>query len=261
LTSLPEGCTLDPRANKPGGAYMETEIVNSPSGLFLEQARPPSSRHWQLDGDRMAIGRDPSSAIYVDDTSISRHHADLIRHGLSWLIVDARSTNGTFVNDTRVNKVVLQTHDRIRLGQIELVVRQSGVGPQGHQANAVRYDVGWQQGNISNIAGSQSNYYHESNLRYIASRRGRARLLIVWGILLFLAGNGLGLFDVLNFDKTVFNSINSNSFNPPQLPALFIPLIGVAAFMNLLGIALFIFGLIARSGAKREARRLGADGS
>jgi len=29
--------------------------------------------------------------------------------------------------------------------------------------------------------------------------------------------------------------------------------------MNLLGIALFIFGLIARSGAKREARRLGAD--
>jgi hypothetical protein len=29
--------------------------------------------------------------------------------------------------------------------------------------------------------------------------------------------------------------------------------------MSLLGIALFIFGLIARSGAKREARRLGAD--
>ena len=84
-------------------------------------------------------------------------------------------------------------------------------------------------------------------------------MLIVWGVVLFLAGNGLGIFDVLRFDNTIFNSFGSQSFNPPQLPAFFIPLIGVAAFMNLLGIALFIFGLIARSGAKREARRLGAD--
>jgi len=238
---------------------MKTEVVYSPGGMFLEQARPASPRHWQLEGDRMAIGRDPSSAVYVDDTSVSRHHADLIRHGLSWSIVDARSTNGTVVNGARVNEAVLQPQDRIRLGQIELVVMQSRLGPQDRQANAIRYDVGWQQGNISNIAGDQANYYHESNLRYIASRRGRARMLIVWGVVLFLAGNGLGIFDVLRFDNTIFNSFGSQSFNPPQLPAFFIPLIGVAAFMNLLGIALFIFGLIARSGAKREAQRLGAD--
>jgi len=90
----------------------------------------------------------------------------------------------------------------------------------------------------------------------------------VSGILLFLAGSGLGFFDVLNFDRTIFdsinsqfNSINSQNFNPPQLPAQFIPLFGIAAFMNLVGIALFIFGLIVRSGAKKEARRLGADWS
>lgn len=240
---------------------METQVVYSPSGMFLEQAHPPSSRNWQLDGDRMAIGRDPLSAIYVDDTSISRHHADLIRHGLSWAIVDARSTNGTFVNGTRVNDAVLHAHDRIRLGQIELVVRQSGPGSQGGQANAVRYDVGRQHGNISNIGGNQANYYQESNLQYIASRRGRARMLIVSGIVLFLVGNGLGIYDVLSFDKTIFNSFGSQSFEQPQLPTAFIPLIGIAAFMNLLGIALFIFGLIARSGAKREARRLGAEWS
>ena len=106
-----------------------------------------------------------------------------------------RSTNGIFVNDARANEAVLQADDRIRLGQIELIVKQPGIGPQGRQVSAVSYDVGSQQGNISNIAGSQSNYYQESSLRYIASRRGRARLLIVWGILLFLAGQGLGLFE------------------------------------------------------------------
>ena len=247
---------------------MNTEVVYRPDGLFLEQVRPPSSRHWPLDGDRMPVGRDPSSAVYVNDASVSWHHAELVRRGLAWSIVDTRSTNGTFVNDARANEAMLHADDRIRLGQIELIVKQPSLGPQGRQVNldpqgrqasAVSYDVGWQQGNISNVAGSQSNYYQESNLRYIASRRGRARLLIVWGILLFLAGQGLGLFEVLKFDNTIFNSINSSSFSQPQLPAQFIPLVGLAAFMSLLGIALFIFGLIARSGAKREARRLGAD--
>jgi pSer/pThr/pTyr-binding forkhead associated (FHA) protein len=238
---------------------MNTEVVYRSDGLFLEQVRPPSSRHWQLDGDRMAVGRDPSSAVYVNDASVSWHHAELVRRGLSWSIVDTRSTNGTFVNDARADEAVLHADDRIRLGQIELIVKQPGLGPQGRQVSAVSYDVGWQQGNISNVAGSQSNYYQESNLRYIASRRGRARLLIVWGILLFLAGQGLGLFEVLKFDNTIFNSINSSGFSQPQLPAQFIPLVGLAAFMSLLGIALFIFGLIARSGAKREARRLGAE--
>jgi pSer/pThr/pTyr-binding forkhead associated (FHA) protein len=243
---------------------MNTEVVYRPDGPFLEQVRPPSSRHWQLDGDRLAVGRDPSSAIYVNDDSVSWHHAELVRRGPSWSIVDARSTNGTFVNEQRASEAVLHADDRIRLGHIELIVKQPGPGPQGRPAGAgpagaVSYDVGWQQGNISNIAGNQANYYHESNLRYIASRRGRARLLIVWGLLLFLGGQGLGLFEVLKFDNTIFSSINSSSFNPPQLPAQLIPLVGLAAFMSLLGIGLFIFGLIARSGAKKEARRLGAE--
>ena len=160
---------------------MNTEVVYRSDGLFLEQVRPPSSRHWQLDGDRMAVGRDPSSAVYVNDASVSWHHAELVRRGLSWSIVDTRSTNGTFVNDARAIEAMLHADDRIRLGQIELIVKQPGLGPQGRQVSAVNYDVGWQQGNISNIAGSQSNYYQESNLRYIASRRGRARLLIDGG--------------------------------------------------------------------------------
>jgi len=241
------------------GLTVETRVMYSPGGLLLEQARPPSSCRWPLDGDRITIGRDRSSGIHVDDTSLSRHHADLVRNGRSWSIIDARSTNGTFVNGRRVNEALLQAHDVLRLGQVELVVSQPGPGPQDRQANAVTYDVGWQQGNISNVAGDQANHYHESNLQYVASRRGRARLLIVSGILLFLAGSGLGLFDALNVDRTIFNSINSQSLNPPHLPAEFIPLFGIAAFMNLLGIALFIFGLIVRSGAKKEARRVGAD--
>jgi pSer/pThr/pTyr-binding forkhead associated (FHA) protein len=87
------------------GLTLETRVVYSPGGLLLEQTRPPSSRRWLLDGDRMTIGRDALSGIHVDDASLSRHHADLVRNGRSWSVMDARSTNGTFVNGRRVSEV------------------------------------------------------------------------------------------------------------------------------------------------------------
>jgi hypothetical protein len=244
---------------------METGIIYGlgPEGLFLEQASPPPSRQWLLDGDKMTMGRDPSSRIHLDAFGVSRHHADLIRNEASWWIVDADSTNGTYVNGQRVDSVVLRALDRIRVGQAELVVRDSGAG---QAAGTVNYEVGSQVGNVYNVARDQLNYHSESSLQYIASRRGRARQLIVWGILLAVAGTGLGLFDVLRFDQVIFNFINSTDTNPanpnsipqaPQLPAQFIPIFGLAAFMELIGITMFVFGLITRSGAKREARRIG----
>ena len=84
----------------------------------------------------MAVGRDPSSAIHVNDDAVSWHHAELVRRGPSWSIVDARSTNGTFVNDERAAETVLHADDRIRLGHIELVVKQPGLDPQTRQGTA-----------------------------------------------------------------------------------------------------------------------------
>src|SRR2546430_2711078 len=104
---------------------METEVSYRPAALFLAQADPPSSSQWPLAGERMAIGRDPASDVHLDDSRISWHHADLIRHGLTWSIADARSTNGTFVNGTRVHEAALQSQDRIRLAEIEFIVKDA----------------------------------------------------------------------------------------------------------------------------------------
>lgn len=271
---------------------METQVAYGGGGLLLEQSQPSSSSQWQLDGDRMAIGRDPRSDIFVNDTCISRHHADLIRDGLTWSIIDARSTNGTFVNGRRVREAVaLRPQDRIRLGEVELVVRQPGYVQPGYApapdygatqgvarpagrvpepapapspapappAGGVNYDVGWQQGNISNIAGNQANYYRESNLRFIASRRGRARVMIIWGVSLWLIGAGIGAYAVLNFDRGIFDAIGSQNPAFPKLSPLFFPMVGLSVLLSLVGVGLLIFGLIARSGAKREARRLRAE--
>lgn len=265
------GWTLDSQANEPGGACMETEAFYGPSGLFLEQVRPPSSRHWSLDGDIMTVGRDPSSVIYVDETSISRHHADLIRHGLSWSVVDAHSTNGTFVNGRRVSEAALQARDLIRLGQVEFVVRQSGLGPQNRQAETVSHEAGWpmtarlesdaasadirirdQHGQMINNAEKLYMYnvqQRENFLREVAATRTKARWLVWTGFLTFVVGFGLFAFADLSFLKEVSNAIqNGDQASPTTSPfgrevgGVPIGLIGWA--LGALGMMLLIVGIV-----------------
>jgi hypothetical protein len=241
---------------------MDTGVMYGPANSFVEQARPPSSTMWTLNKDRLTIGRDASSDVCVDDPSVSGHHANFVRRGSSWAIVDAGSTNGTYVNGVRIVEVPLRPGDRIGIGSTELVLRMPGADPGAHPGPPpIRYDVGSQVGTVSNVAGNQSNYTTESNLRYIASRRGRARLLIVSGILLFFLGNGLGLAAILPYVDSVFTAVRTQSTEPPTWPTWMIPAFGAGAFMSLVGIVMFIFGLITRSGAKREARRIGAEWS
>ena len=235
------------------GVGTTTDSTDSP---FLVQVKPASSKGWTLNKDRMTIGRDQASDVYLEDPYPSERHAYFAHQGTGWAIIDAGSANGTFVNQDKVKEADLREGDHIRIGNTELVVRM----PAGDQSSpAITYDVGSQTGNVSNIGGNQTNYLTESNLRYIASRRGRARALIVWGIVLFVVGQALGLEAVLSFQGSIFNVIDSQSFQQPDIPNWFFPAFGSGAFLTLIGLTLFIFGLIARGGAKREARRLGAD--
>jgi hypothetical protein len=119
-------------------------------------------------------------------------------------------------------------------------------------------------GNISNVARDQNlyqTYNQESNLRYIASMRGHARRLIVWGLVLFFAGQGLLMAAVLAIQGSVIDAFNNGGSRGPSVPDWFLPVVGVGGFVTLIGIAMFIFGLIARSGAKREARTRGVQWS
>ena len=71
---------------------------------------------WDLDKDCVVIGRSSDCDIQLDDESVSREHAE-IRHGLEgYGIQDLQSTNGTWVNDVRINSSQLTAGDRIRCG-------------------------------------------------------------------------------------------------------------------------------------------------
>ena len=57
---------------------------------------------WPLDAPVTTIGRDPTCAIALADTSISRIHAQVTRQPAGYFITDLQSSNGVFVNSERL---------------------------------------------------------------------------------------------------------------------------------------------------------------
>ncbi len=69
-----------------------------------------------LEALRFTIGRSGENDLQTNDASVSRHHAEIIREGEKFRIVDKGSKCGTFVNATRIQNQILVHQDRIQLG-------------------------------------------------------------------------------------------------------------------------------------------------
>jgi len=76
-------------------------------------------------GALTTIGRTTQNHIALDRPEVSRHHANIEMTEGGWLIKDLGSGNGTFVNDVRINEQPLRDGDRIVIGTVQFVFRQS----------------------------------------------------------------------------------------------------------------------------------------
>ncbi len=82
---------------------------------------------FDLSGDRLGVGRDASNRIRLNDTEVSRRHAEFVRTADGFRLLDVGSANGTFVNNQSIRDVLLQSGDQIQIGQTVLVFS----GPRG----------------------------------------------------------------------------------------------------------------------------------
>jgi len=69
-----------------------------------------------LDNENTGIGRSTKSRIQLDDDGISRQHAEVIRSGDEWLMVDLNSTNGTYHDGELIQVRTLRDGDKLQLG-------------------------------------------------------------------------------------------------------------------------------------------------
>ena len=75
--------------------------------------------------DLMAIGRDPANGIFLNDMTVSRSHARIIREGLGARIEDLGSLNGTWVDGAIVNAAPLHDGSSVQIGTFTLIYHES----------------------------------------------------------------------------------------------------------------------------------------
>jgi hypothetical protein len=83
---------------------------------------PDGTRLTLSDGQTLVIGRLPECDITINDASISRRHAQIVRHGDAVSITDLGSTNGTTVNGSKVQRSIVVSGDEIGVGAARISV-------------------------------------------------------------------------------------------------------------------------------------------
>lgn len=103
---------------------------NPPPGQYLTLEEQGQTRLLALDQEITHIGRGFLCELRLEDQSVSRRHAIVMRRLNSTRILDDRSSNGTYVNGRRVSEAPLSDGDVIVLGRVILGYLEVSVQPQ-----------------------------------------------------------------------------------------------------------------------------------
>ena len=86
---------------------------------------PQTGAAFELEDDVTTIGRDPANGIFLNDMTVSRSHARIIREGLQARIEDLGSLNGTWVDGAIVNAAPLHDGSSVQIGTFTLIYHES----------------------------------------------------------------------------------------------------------------------------------------
>lgn len=95
-------------------------------------------REYVLKSDTLRVGRKPDNDIVINNAAVSGYHCIVEKKGDTFSVEDLGSTNGTSVNDKRVQKCGLYNNDVIGVAKHQLVFLES----DSHAAVAEHTGVG-----------------------------------------------------------------------------------------------------------------------
>lgn len=135
------GKTVVPGAVSGGGGLdqmLDAVIVGAPDPaashafLLVLSGTDPGRLH-VLDRPEMVIGRSRYADIHISERALSQQHCKLTRYGEHHRLFDLGSTNGTFVNDVRVQQADLKPGDVIRTGETVFTYMSGSQVPAPHE--------------------------------------------------------------------------------------------------------------------------------
>ncbi|HEX4345737.1 MAG TPA: FHA domain-containing protein [Solirubrobacteraceae bacterium] len=99
---------------------LEDVVAAEGAALVIRAGGGRVGESFALHDDRITIGRRPDSAVFLDDVTVSRDHALIVRRGGDWHLDDLGSLNGTYVNRHRIETHHLQDGDELQVGKYKL---------------------------------------------------------------------------------------------------------------------------------------------
>lgn len=99
---------------------IEEMVEKEGAALVIRAGGGRSGESFPIDQDRMSIGRTPDAPVFLDDVTVSRNHALLVRRREGLYIDDLGSLNGTYVNRKRIESHLLKDGDEIQIGKFKL---------------------------------------------------------------------------------------------------------------------------------------------
>lgn len=76
---------------------------------------------YETENDLINIGRNPKNDIHIDSLSVSNYHATVKKVMSAYFIEDLQSTNGTFVNEKKIDLYELLDGDHVTIGKHSIV--------------------------------------------------------------------------------------------------------------------------------------------
>jgi pSer/pThr/pTyr-binding forkhead associated (FHA) protein len=96
------------------------QIAGEGATLVIRSGGGRSGETFVISGDQSRIGRSPEAEVFLDDVTVSRNHALLVRRRDGVYIDDLGSLNGTYVNRKRIESHKLQDGDELQVGKYKL---------------------------------------------------------------------------------------------------------------------------------------------
>jgi FHA domain-containing protein len=103
---------------------LDEVVAHEGAALVIRAGGGRVGESFALNGDRLSIGRRPDSDVFLDDITVSRDHALLVRRTDGFHLDDLGSLNGTYVNRRRIESQRLQDGDELQVGKYKLTFLQ-----------------------------------------------------------------------------------------------------------------------------------------
>ena len=96
------------------------QVPGDGAALVIRAGGGRAGESFSLSEDRLTIGRSPDASVFLDDVTVSRNHALLVRRRDGLYIDDLGSLNGTYVNRRRIESHKLVDGDELQVGKYKL---------------------------------------------------------------------------------------------------------------------------------------------